>query len=445
MRKLFPKVAYALLACLFFTLPAFAAEDDNLALFRKPVTPIVGELPPEALATWRVAASDKPALVLFSGHPLLLPIPAGLEARARKLAAEGNAAELRLNGSAFNPSPTLLPEQTVSAALALNLFSSIYWVSPSRMEVEQVDPVQLRDEMANRRFLTPEESGVFRMKDGIVSGKVRGIPLHIVHPDHLPVLRQPVILHVDLSYLAASYRNEEGTPAYSLLADFAKTLRALDWPVKVLTLSYSNAEGQVPLDLRFLLSDLVRLAREPQLLDQPLPETWQLRAEGLAQTTLLQHDKAFAAYRRAQELSPDNADIQFDLYLVFKALKQPKQAMAALDRAVRLDRGFAFEYLNLARKFIVEGGYVEGSMLLEKAIANTTNNQLFKLQLADTQIRAGHAEMAKPILNELKQEPWSETYHRGIPGAITKLEEHSEQQPPSNQEGSRPSGHATPW
>ncbi len=410
------------------TLPAQVQEKSaQKLLLHESTAPVMMELPSDALMTWRDYKSQKPDLVIFSSHPMLQPIPDEMTDRALALALSGTSEDFRQHNSFFAADPELLPSQAVTAALKLKLISEIYWVYPGQGSIEDIDYVAMRDSLANQQFVTPEESGKFTLKDGIVSGFVQGVPLHLVHPDVLPTLTKPCFLHIDLSYLTTQYRNEEGTPAYELLLRFAQQLKATNWPILETTLSYSNIEGQIPLDLRFLLTDLAQIFRQPDIISAERPQLWQLRSDGLAQTTLLQHDKAFAAYRQAQELAPEDASAQFDLYLSFSALKKPQQALAALDRAVTLDKGYSFEYLNLAAKVIPQGGLVEGLALLEKAIRNMDDPGFVLIQSVSTQLEAGHSEEAQKLLEQAKQLPWSSAYHADVSAYLPKLQKQIEE------------------
>lgn len=404
------------------TTPSGTNTADKYFL-QEPSQPTLCELPTEALAEWRLQEDRKPALVIFSSNPMLLPIPDEAKTKAIDLARNGTQQELRALGSFFAPSPLILPTQTSSAALELGLFSEIFWVYPGQGEIENIDHVAMRDSLANQMFVTPEESGSFSNNQGVVSGKVRGIPLHLVHPDAIPALTRPLVIHIDLSFFTTLYRNEEGTPAYDLILDFAKLLRNKNLDVLSTTLSYSNIEGNVPVDLRFMLTDLYRIMQQPKIIDSPLPETWNLRAKGMAQTTLLQHSEAFDFYRRAQELAPNDASTQFDLYLSFSALKKPEQALAALERTVELDPGYFFEYLNAASRIVPEGGLVEGLALMEKAIEVMDNPGFVLLQCAQTQLDAGHPEQAQITIDRVKALPWSPIYHQDIIDYLPQLED----------------------
>ncbi len=61
------------------TAPADVLQASDVVIFSEPIDPVVLELPSTALPYWRdISAGSKPALVLFSIHPLLQPIDENL-------------------------------------------------------------------------------------------------------------------------------------------------------------------------------------------------------------------------------------------------------------------------------------------------------------------------------------------------------------------------------
>ena len=199
-----------------------SSPTGTVALFDEPIEPVVLELPSEAIPYWRDAAADrKPALVLFSIHPLLQPIDDSLKADVATLVAEGTAGDLLEHGSMYRSEPLILPTQTVSAAIDANLFSEIIWVFPSTATPDQMQYDLFRKQVTEAGFLTKEEGDALNLNGGIYTGTVRGVPFRAAHPSVLPDINKPMILHVDLGYFKGLYQGEVKTRIYDILHETA--------------------------------------------------------------------------------------------------------------------------------------------------------------------------------------------------------------------------------
>lgn len=381
------------------------------------------ELPTEALLQWRRFASSKPALVIFSFDPMLHPYPAALQGKISTLVHSAGKQILWEHGSYYRADPWLLPPQTVGAALDAGLFSAIYWVYPPEPDktLRDLNLQKFRKQLPRLADFSQPELAGFRLHDGIFAGRFHGHPFFAVHPSALPAIRGPVIVHIDLSYLADSYHNEVKTPIYKLLHRLAASLRAARWDTRAVTISLSQAEGIVSPDYRFLGRDLARLLDDPGLLEGPMPKIWSLRSQALYQATFMRFHQALKLYRQEAALAPNNAAVQFDLYRGYRATRQRRQMLGALDRAVALDPGYAAGYLDLAEI---------AAKTHEDTLALRLYRKAARLQPANTYIRISEAETlknlhknkaARAILEKLESLPWSKIYHPRLPAALMTM------------------------
>ena len=115
--------------------------------------------------------------------------------------------------------------------------------------------------------------------------------------------------------------------------------------------SYSTADGQVPLEFRFLGGYLQKYLTEPQSLNKgPLP-TWKLRSEAMQNETFFQTDDTIQDYVNAIKLDPKDASLRFALAMAFLSEKNLEGLRAELDQAVALDSGYYTEYTEMGRFF----------------------------------------------------------------------------------------------
>jgi len=330
--------------------PAVTQTIELVEIFSEPIEPVVLELPSEALSYWRDAAKGKkPALVLFSIHPLLQPIDGTLKKDAAELMASGTTGDFKLHGSVYRAEPVILPTQALSAAIDAELFSEIIWVFPSTGAPEEMQLALFHKQVTEAGFLTEAEGKTLNLNGGIYTGTVRGLPFRAVHPGVLPTIDKPMVLHVDLGFFKGIYQGEVKTRIYDQLLSTALAMNETGWTPEVTTLSYSTMEGTFSLDVRFLITNFADMLRDPTLLDGTMPESWALRSEALYSVNFFLEGKVQEYYEQAAAKFPEDAAAQYDLYKhMFFEQRRIDEALLVLDKAVALDRGYAAAYLELA-------------------------------------------------------------------------------------------------
>jgi hypothetical protein len=403
--------------------PQTAPLSGKVALFDEPIEPVVLELPTEAIPHWRdAAAGSKPALVLFSIHPLLQPIDESLQGDVANLLGSGSASDFLGHGSMYRSEPVVLPTQTLSAAIDADLFSEIIWVFPSTAEPAQMQFDLFRKQVTEAGFLTEAEGDALNLSGGIYTGTVRGVPFRAAHPTVLPEMNKPIILHIDLGYFKGLYQGEVKTRIYDLLHNTALALNETDWQPMLTTLSYSTFEGTFSLDVRFLITNFAEMLHDPTLLDGTMPQNWALRSEALYAVNFFLEGKVQEYYEQAANEFPDDAASQYDLYRhMFFEQRKTEEALAVLDKAVALDRGYAAAYLELAQLADKDGNLAAALELLTKAAPVVPENPMVNLYRAQFLIRSGQKDQALPLIDELEKLTWSKHYHPDVPKLLEEM------------------------
>lgn len=398
--------------------------------FREAMEPILYELPSGALATWRDFAPLKPALILFSSHPLLLPLYEEDRRDIRNLILNAPHQEIVRRSRLWSADPLFLPPQTISAAIDAGLFSELIFVFPTDKNGEEVSLAAFRNQAMAAGFLTKSEAQALTLNEGIISGSVRKTPLRVAHPLRLPKLLKPTIIHLDLSYFEKLYINEIKTPVYDLIHATILDIKDAAPPTLAVTLSYSNQEATYGLESRFMINDLAAILRNPQYLDTTAPASWSLRASSFYFATMFSESKADELTLQAAKANPDDPAALFNLAVLHLKQKRSAEGFAALDKAVALDRGYALAYLDLAMNGRAMGEKEKSIELLRKATEAWPENSISRVDLAYLLLENDHRKEAAALLQELKKLPWSVNLHPQIPGFLNALSDAAQSDAP---------------
>ena len=401
--------------------PAAAAQPKTFALFNEPVTPAVHELPSGALANWRLHAAHKPALVIFSNHPFLAPLRDEDRSTIRDFVRNALGSELVRRGRLLVADPLLTSPQTVSAAIEAGLISELIFVETTKKTVEQLSLANFQQRAYDADFLTGEEAKALTLKDGVIRGTVRGVPFRCVHPEKLPTLKVPTLVHIDLGYFDKLYVNEVKTPAYPMIYQLMTAIRDAAWPVLEVTLSYSNQEIEFTLEDRFMISTVADVLYRPELLRENIPASWELRANAHYAMEMVAETTGKELVARAADSSPEDPAAQYDLALALLRDRLADEGFAALDRAVALDRGYAPAYVALSDRALELGELETSLALMTKAARALPDQPFIRISVADRLIRLGRTREALVLLHDLRKLPWSPDYHPGVPAQLEEM------------------------
>jgi hypothetical protein len=401
-------------------------------LFGEPVTAHRFELPTEALQVWRQTRSVKPALVLFSVHPFLDRIEDERKAEVADLIRNGKADTFKKRGSFFRVNPALVSTQALSAAIENALFSEIIWILPTRASIEELSLDILRKQVTDAGFLTRQEGDKLFLAEGVASGTVRGLPFRMVHPDTLPELDKPVVVHVDTGYFKGMFKNEVATPLYDILHQTISRIMQAEWQVYSTTLSYSTVERMFSLDVRFLVTVLAKIIEDPQLL-QKMPEAWQLHGDAMYIGNMYMEKKSRDVIEEAAVTAPEDPIIVYALSQVRFQQGRAKEAFTLLDKAVELDPGYGTAYLELSDTGREMGQLDKALELQRKAARIYPENPFIQINEADILIQMQKTGKAIRIIEKLQTLPWSDYYHANAVENLDNMIEYARNPQPATQ------------
>jgi len=284
------------------------------AIFMESIEPQTFELATGALTVWRKYSEAKPALLLFAAHPLLNPIQEPLTKAVNKLLASGADAELLRRGSSTAADALLVSPQTVSAAIASGMIAELVVVLPS-LDDKPISLEKFSKRAQDAGFISAEDASRLILKEGVIIGSTRGIPLKVCYLNALPPIERPLLMHVDLSYFKESYLNDVKTPIYDLVHEFAVAVKQAAYQPTAVTLSFSNQEVDISLSSRFVIRDLATLIKNPGYLDGGTPASWSLRASALYASLMFDEERSRLLTEQAVAATPDDAAALFDLAL----------------------------------------------------------------------------------------------------------------------------------
>lgn len=381
------------------------------------------EHPAQALSVWRQFRTSRPTLVILSQEPFLQPIPDALHDATSKLVQQGTDEALSEKTSLSNPDPLLLPSMAISSALQSSLFAKLVWVFPSTVPSDQLDIDMFRQQLLDYGAINQQEAESLTRVEGGFSGSVRGVPFQATPMTSLPDLEGPIVLHIDLGYFKPLYKGEIKTRLYPLLYQTCSSLQRKGWQTVATTISYSNVGGTLPLAVRFIGPTLVDLFANPGILDKPLPLNWQRRAKALNLPNFFQTEEERNQYLEMQADLPEDPSVKFALYQVSRKLKNGSKALDYLKQAVKLDPGYASEYLTLASDAENKNLADQSVKMLLLASQAKPEDPFIALKLATRLNLLGQADKANLLVKELQQLPWSSVYYPAMPETLSKFSE----------------------
>ncbi len=381
---------------------------------------VLVETPAEVLPTWRKYSSSKPALLLMAKNPLLQTIPKEMYEQVKALAKEGEIDDFRQQALVSAVSPVMLPNMSLSAALDAGFFSRVIWVLPV-LPGSSVTLEAFRKQLLELKDITQEEADSFAGGDAAFSGVVRGVPFTVVLKSSIPVIPEPVILHLDLGFLGADYKNEIKTPLYKHTDKLLSELKTRAIKILAVTISASNLTQDVSLRTRFLGSYIRSIMIDPTLLGKKLNGNATLRNEALYLGNFFKKEEVLELHRKMVANNPEDASAHYDLYQTLRQFNKIDEALEHLDLAANQDLTYAMEYLDLA-DVALEKNRPDGALrMLKKAATFFPDNPFLEIGQAEILIRMGYAEQLIETLAKLKKLPWSTIYHGQIPGYLDEI------------------------
>ena len=304
----------------------------------------------QAFRLWYQGGQKKRSLLLIGSTPGL---ESAGEAYTTKVLAEASKGDWDDLLEKDYPTSRFYPVNIYNYLFFLyksGVIDKIYWVPPSKESVGKEPLDGFKDYLKTIGVKDDELAGFKQTKDSI-TGSINGIPIQINSLKELPKIKEELLLLIELPFFTTLYENEVKTPLLDSFAGFAQTLGSKKLKVSEAVVSYATADGQVPLEYRFIGGYLNRYLTEPQTLKDGPPATWKLRSEAMNYETFFQTDDALQSYADAIKLDPKDASLRFAMAMALMNQKDLEGLRAELDQAVALDNGYYTEYTEMGRYF----------------------------------------------------------------------------------------------
>jgi len=382
--------------------------------------PSLVEFPAEAVPLWR-CEEVSPSLILFSSDPFLEFPPEENSSKAVELFRTGSSAEISRRVRFEISDPLLLPNNTMRMALRSGVISELVWVLPVDEKGSLADTNVLYDWLLQQEQFSAEEKESMKPTAEGVVGVVEKRPFRAVAASILKTWPQKARIHVDLTFVDTLYQNEINTPIYLLLKTRLYPVFSKENDPGKVSVSYSTANGDVSVQLRFVGETLVDIAGDPAILDRPLNDIWRGRRDILYLENFHQLEKMLRIASDNVASLPENASGYFDLYRVFYLRKDMESAIRALESACKLDLGYVPAFRSLARQAYQQGDFQLAVSYLKRAFAIDPANPFIQIDLVDSLLMSGQRDEATHIVNDLKKLHWSEIYYPMMTRSLENL------------------------
>lgn len=391
-------------------------------LLHEPVPLHAVEHAVEALPLWRASATQKPTLLLLSNAFQLQAPPKELLAKVDGLAANGTREELARQGNPQASDPLLLPTMALDIALRAGWFGQIFWALPLRDHEQALSPDGLRRQLLEEGLLDAAEADSLRLEGNVIRGQVRGLPLVAAALSNLPELAGPVVIHVDQSYFQQLYKNEVATPVFPIIYDTLAGLRNRRLLVCAVSFDQGNLDGRIALDVRFTAEFIRPLLEHPETFEQPAPELWKRQSDVLYLANFFQKERVGELNLAMEKEAPQAAWVKYNLFHSAAEHKDGSAALNYLAEAVRRDRIYALEYLDLAQMAYEKKRPDEAMRMLGLAAEALPEMAQIRIQMAQLASEMGERDRALELIGALRKLSWSKYYYAGIPDYLEGFE-----------------------
>jgi len=188
----------------------------------------------------------------------------------------------------------------------------------------------------------PEDSGEI---DGIsldgntATGTLNGVPVKMLCLEDLENTGETVLIDVDASFFQSMYKNEKETSSLPFIAGMFKLLSNAGLNTYSVSVSASGLDESGTLRFRPFSRYMVRLFKEPGMVDVKPPALWSKRAEAWRMEQ--KNPKvAVSLYKRLIERYPEDAASRYDLADLYFSLGEYKDCLKELEEAAGLDPAY---------------------------------------------------------------------------------------------------------
>ena len=306
-----------------------------------------------ALIEWQRAEVRDRVLVHLDGHADLDWLP---DATVARIAA---ARPDELPGLELHP--YTLDGTTLSRfgiwnfiypAARMGIVRELVWVVPDGSLGDDESIVRMAHEIlvGKLEMVSVDEALSLRPVGRAIQGEILGVPILVCEIGDLPVIREPVLLDVDLDYFttgsALSQEVTEGpwiTPRAVVDVLQKKQIRT-----DLVTLSYSTIGGFLPPGSRWIGPAMVRELRNPRA---DLPDGDRARMEAQEAREAGARGRAAELYGAWTRVEPDSACAWYSYSEALLEAGRREESLAAARQAVALDPILAHDALFKADRF----------------------------------------------------------------------------------------------
>ncbi len=362
------------LIVLFFALALPACtkkqpEAPPAPLFKVGVEPIKPQLPEQDtfnISYWLGSGVRHHVLVRLSSIDGLVPVDENSLAAINKAVQARDYRGLLAMGDTRTQGALYAPENVVYLAHRLGMVDDVYWVVPVFGSITQQDVDGFKEDLKKRLPAHAKEIDTIVLKDKIAQGEIGGVPLKIMGLQDIPTINKPLVIDIDLTYLAALYQGEKNTRILSFVSGFFKTLKERSLAADAVTLSASNNNNLVSLKFRFLVRYLSELFAAPGMIEGPPPSLWSERADAW-KTEQKSPKESVSIYRNILKKYPQDAASHYDLSSVYFGLGDLEGCKRELAEAVRIDPGYWHAYVEYASRLANNGKKKEADAFMTVA------------------------------------------------------------------------------
>ena len=237
----------------------------------------------------------------------------------------------------------------ISLALRQGLLREVFWVVPDAAfeNAKATKPVLKHIKRLLRRY---QVRSTILIEPNRIAAIVLGKRLTICPLSFLPMLREPILLDIDVDYLVIP-RVAYGMPdKHSPLPwcwpnELVKLLRNSGVQSDLVTIVYSVEGGYTPLQWKYLGQELALLLRRPTQMDSALAGMRRI-GEGAEAEQREEVIVAESRYRQAQALLPESAAAPYRLARLLSSQGRIGEARQLYAHAVKLDNSYGSAYSN---------------------------------------------------------------------------------------------------
>lgn len=358
-----------------------------------------------------VMTNDATVLVIVASTPLCDPIP------------DGVTVNLDTHRKIWDTNPDILPSMMARALIRASggKLREVQWVVPMP-EGEEFSPATVRTQLIERRFFSESELQIPTEEAGELVGEIEGVVFRAFSHKQL-TLSQRAVIHLGVDYFNNIYRGEIKTPLFPMMHHLLDRLKGGEEYIAGVTIDRGTLGG-LPLATRFIgpyLQEQVDYLQQKSDIYGDITARWKAQADALYFENFFKNTDIFYTYN---SLIPDYADdpaVWYGMYRVSREMRDRlPMALSFLEKAILLDRFYAYEYLALSDHAFENNLPDRAEEVLQRAVAILPEDPFLLLELYALYQAGGREEEAERVKGLLGQHHWSPRYY---PEVVALLKE----------------------